>query len=152
LLRKKLNKILNSIDGNLFRPGDSVKREFLGSDEIPETLIPILKRVVNDFIEPILEPAAVQMKEYAAKNPAGGKMPKPLMGKVPITVRIGENHVTRLNNPFDLYRLEKAQKIIHDFELDDFVNEIDPTGSIARCRFDEFNLARVKNHLHMIPK
>lgn len=136
-------------NGNLFKP--DVKREFLPNDEIPDTLMPLLKRVISDFVEPIVEPTVVQLNEYAAANPAGGKLPKPLIKRAPITVRIGKASTTRLANPFDVYRLQEAQRLIQTLDLDDFVNEIDPQGSIKRCRHETFTLQRVQNHLHMIP-
>ena len=55
--------------------------DFLSDDEIPETLIPILQRVVTEMT-PNMAALIDQLEEYAETKPAETKLPKPLMKKV----------------------------------------------------------------------
>ena len=73
------------------------------------------------------------------------------MGKTPITVNVGDVSTTRLANPFDYYRLQGALKLMKEYDLSDFVSEIDPEGSLSRLKNEKFTLKRVKNKLHLIP-
>ena len=131
---------------------NDIDLDFLSNDAIAPTLLPILKRVISDFVEPILIPATEQLDRYARQNPAGGLLPKPLMGKEPISVRIGATKTTRMCNPFDIYRLQDCHRIIAENPLlADFVELIDPNGAIAQCRVDGFKLARIDNKLHLVP-
>ena len=54
-----------------------LKTNFLEKDEIPATLIPILKQVISDM-EENLSSTLKQVEDFLAKNPEGGKLPKPI--------------------------------------------------------------------------
>ena len=137
-------------DGNLFKP-DEPPTEFVANDFIPESLLPILKRVISDFIEPIVAPTVEQLKQFYIENPAGGELPKPLMGKVPITVKIGNVETTRLANPYDYYRMQEIFTIIKKYNLTELIEIIDPNRSIKNAEITEFKLERIRNKLHLIP-
>ena len=55
--------------------------EFLDNDEIPATLVPILKRIVES-ITPNMEAVIDQLEEYGETNPDSTLLPKPLIKKV----------------------------------------------------------------------
>ena len=57
---------------------------FLDNDEIPATLVPILKRIV-EAITPNLEAVIDQLDEYGETKPASTLLPKPLIKKVSFT-------------------------------------------------------------------
>jgi len=53
------------------------KTNFLENDEIPATLIPILKQVTADMEQNLFN-TLKQVEDFLAKNPEGGKLPKPI--------------------------------------------------------------------------
>ena len=53
------------------------KTDFLEKDEIPETLIPILKQITFDM-EQNLYNTMKQVEDFLATKPKGGKLPKPI--------------------------------------------------------------------------
>ena len=55
--------------------------DFLNNDEIPETLIPILQRIVTEMT-PNMAAVIDQLEEYAGTKPTETQLPKPLMKKV----------------------------------------------------------------------
>ena len=76
--------------------------EFLGHDEAPVTLHPILKRQMSEQL-PVLMDAAAELGEWAADQPVGARVPRQLgQHEFKIGGRLGERAIIT----FSLYRLQ----------------------------------------------
>ena len=65
---------------------------------------------------------------------------------------MGNTETTRINNPFDIYRMEELQKIIAANDLEEFLAQVDPNGAIQKSKIENFSLVRKNNHVHAVPK
>ena len=106
-----------------------------------------------------------QLEEYASTNPAESMLPKPLIKNVssksrqqlfniqkPIKHVIGNAQSTRLAQPFDYYRVQRAQEICETNKIDDFVKLIGGEALLCDTKMARHKLARVKNQLHLTTK
>ena len=76
----RLKHLLESINSGFgfYKPRKRpFKIDFLENDEIPATLIPILKQVTADMEQNLFN-TLKQVEDFLAKNPEGGKLPKPI--------------------------------------------------------------------------
>ncbi len=86
------------------RPG---KGELVGNDQIPTTLVPILKRGMVEQI-PVLLDTAKRLDEWAALQPHGARVPRGLGShEFSIGGRQGERSIIT----FSLYRLQAAMDV-----------------------------------------
>ena len=70
----------------------------------------------------------------------------------PIRHVIGNVTSTRLAQPFDVYRVQNAQQMADDPELDAFIDTIGAGEFLRKKRLANHILKRIDNQLHMINK
>ena len=72
--------------------------------------------------------------------------------KKPIRHIIGNVTSTRLAQPFDVYRIQNAQQMAKDAELDQLIDDIGADQLLRKKKLENYTLQRIQNQLHMIPK
>lgn len=99
--------------------------EFLPNDEIPSTLIPVLKRMVREQF-PVLEATAKKLTTWIAKNPTKKHIPR-VIGKHEFSIEGVE--ATRMIIPFSYWMFQRALNVYNSTHstqetLDGFLKEL----------------------------
>ncbi|EAQ28747.1 glutathione S-transferase [Erythrobacter sp. NAP1] len=89
--------------------------DFLGGDEIPDTLVPVLHRMMTEQL-PHLETVAQMLGEWAKANGPYAELPRAL-GMAGFTIEGTEGE--RIAAPFSLWMLQRALDYLSSLEGDD---------------------------------
>lgn len=91
--------------------------QFLADDRIPETLLPVLKRMCDEQM-PVLVDTARRVREWMREHP-GEKLPR-VLGKY--AFRLGDQDGQRIIRPYSLWMLQRAR---------DYYRTLDSTSKAA---------------------
>lgn len=98
--------------------------EFLARDEVPETVIPVLARMMREMM-PVLVSTAHHLQKWAEGNPdakAGAEVPRAIGTHV---FSLGDAKENRAIFPFDLWMLQRPLDLIAGLEEDDKLRAAD---------------------------
>jgi len=122
-------------------------RDFLANDEVPETLLPVLKRMVSEQL-PVISDTQRRLDSWQAQNPGEREVPR-RMGDH--QVKFGESEVSRVVLPFSLW---KWQRPVDFYESQSDKVEMD--ALLSACGFDtplqnaQTRLERVDNVIQVL--
>ncbi|MGB3809850.1 MAG: glutathione S-transferase [Parvibaculum sp.] len=109
----------------MMKPPHPKGGEFLPRDEVPETLIPVLARMMREMV-PVLVSTAHHLQKWVDENPedrrAGAEVPRAIGMHV---FSLGDAKENRAIFPFDLWMLQRPLDYIANLEADDRLRAAD---------------------------
>lgn len=127
---------------------DSHYGDFLPNDEIPETLMPILRRMTREHF-PVIEDTGVRLRQWIAQNPGKSTIPR-FIGKQEFSLE-GVSAV-RMVTPFSYWMFQRALNVYENAGeqkeiLGKFIKDIDGFSAFANKL--NHDLAYTKNKLRV---